>query len=308
MKEKSTVPIYLELFQSGDLKLRGEKLWEMMGECRLCPRECGVNRLKGEKGFCKATSTLRVASYSPHFGEERPLVGAGGSGTIFFSHCNLGCIFCQNWDISHRGSGTDIEIEDLTGMMLQLQEAGCSNINMVTPTHYSPHIILALDQAAARGLRIPLVYNTCGWERREVLEVLDGIVDIYLADFKYMDAQFASRYSGDADDYPTVTRAALVEMNRQVGPAIPERNGIICQGLMIRHLVMPNNVSGSAEAMKWIADHLPAETYVNIMIQYRPAYRAHLYPDIDSYVSRSDYEAVVNVARNSGLTNLDVDL
>jgi len=191
---------------------------------------------------------------------------------------------------------------------LERHSAREENTNVVTPTHYSPLIVLALDQAAARGLRIPLVYNTCGWERSEVLEILDGIVDIYLADFKYMDAHLASRYSGDAADYPAVTRSALIEMNRQVGPAIPEKNGIIYRGLMIRHLVMPNNTGGSADAMRWIADHLPLETYVNIMVQYRPAYRAHLYPEIDSYVSRTMYEEVVNVARNSGLTNLDVDI
>jgi putative pyruvate formate lyase activating enzyme len=217
-------------------------------------------------------------------------------------------VFCQNWDISHKAAGTDCSIEDLAGMMLALQEKGCGNINVVTPTHYAPHIVLALDLAASRGLRIPLVYNTCGWERVEVLEILDGIVDIYLADFKYMDPQLASTYSSDASDYPAITQAALIEMNRQVGPAIPKANGIMYRGLMIRHLVMPNNISGSLEAMKWIADYLPAETYVNIMIQYRPAYRAHLYPEIDSYVSREFYEEVVNAARNSGLTNLDVDI
>lgn len=267
-----------------------------------------MNRLEGETGYCGATSKLRVASFSPHFGEERPLVGVGGSGTIFFSHCNLGCVFCQNWDISHKGSGADVEIEDLADMMLQLQENGCQNINVVTPTHFSPHIILALDLAASFGLRIPLVYNTCGWEREEVLKLLDGIVDIYLADFKYMDSEQASKYSGDASDYPSVTRGALIEMDRQVGPALTEGNGIVYRGLMIRHLVMPKQVSGSLEAMQWISGNLPLDTYVNIMIQYRPAYRAHLFPEIDSYVAREEYEEVVQLARSLGLTNLDVDL
>ena len=301
-------PGYISLYRSGELRKRGEALWEMLKDCRLCPRECRVNRIKRERGFCKATSTLRVASYSPHFGEERPLVGVGGSGTIFLSLCNLGCVFCQNWDISHKGAGTDCEIADLAGMMLQLQETGCHNINVVTPTHFSPHLFLALDLAASSGLRIPLVYNTSGWERKEILEILDGVVDIYLTDFKYMDAQHAATYSNDAADYPDVTRSALIEMNRQVGVARPEKNGIIYKGLMIRHLVMPNNVSGSMAAMEWIADHLPLETYVNIMIQYRPAYRAHLYPEIDGYVSRDFYKEVVTGARNLGLTNLDVDI
>jgi len=235
-------------------------------------------------------------------------VGVGGSGTIFLSHCNLGCVFCQNWDISHKGAGTELKIEDLADMMIQLQEAGCQNINVVTPTHYSPHILLALDLAASNGLRLPLVYNTCGWERTPVLELLDGVVDIYLADFKYMDPESAGAYSGGAEDYPRITRSALLEMNRQVGAAFPEHKGMVNRGLMIRHLVMPADASGSIEAIRWIAGNLPADTYVNIMIQYRPAYRAHLFPEIDRYVSREEYAAVVEVARQCGLTNLDVDI
>jgi putative pyruvate formate lyase activating enzyme len=298
---------YIALHRSGELYRRGKALWEIMKECKLCPRQCGVNRLEGETGFCNATSTLKVASYNAHFGEERPLVGVGGSGTIFLSHCNLGCVFCQNWDISHKGAGTDCTIEDLANMMLELQVSSCSNINVVTPTHYAPHVILALDMAAEKGLRLPLVYNTCGWERSDILEILDGIVDIYLADFKYMDADNSDRYSSDATSYPEITRSALLEMNRQVGVARPERNGLVYRGLMIRHLVMPDGVSGSLDAMRWISGHLPPDTYVNIMIQYRPAYRAHLYPEIDSYVSREAYMEVVQEARKCGLVNLDVD-
>jgi putative pyruvate formate lyase activating enzyme len=301
-------PGYISLYRTGELKERGEILWNVMKRCRLCPRECRVNRLEGETGFCGATSKLRVASFSPHFGEEKPLVGIGGSGTIFFSHCNLGCVFCQNWDLSHRGAGADCEIEDLADMMLQLQEQGCSNINIVTPTHFSPHVVLALDLAAGHGLRIPLVYNTCGWEREAVLSLLDGIVDIYLADFKYADDATAAVYSSEAKAYATITKRALLEMNRQVGVARPEVNGVAFRGLMIRHLVMPSGVSGSLDAMRWIAAHLPPDTYVNIMIQYRPAYRAHLYPEIDRYVTRKEYEEVVNEARKQGLTNLDGDL
>jgi putative pyruvate formate lyase activating enzyme len=301
-------PGYVSLHRSGELRSRGEALWEIYRECRLCPRQCRVDRIAGEKGFCQASSTLKVASYNAHFGEERPLVGVGGSGTIFLSHCNLGCIFCQNWDISHRGSGTEVEIVDLAGMMLQLQEQGCQNINVVTPTHFAPHIVMALDQAAGQGLRIPLVYNTCGWERSEILALLEGIVDIYLADFKYMDGGKSARYSSDAKTYPEITRSALIEMNRQVGVAMPEQNGLIFRGLMIRHLVMPDNVSGSAEAMQWISSNLPLDTYVNIMIQYRPAYRAHLFPEIDSFVPRETYLEVVREARRFGLVNLDVDV
>ena len=241
-------------------------------------------------------------------------MGPGGSGTIFMSHCNLGCVFCQNWDISHGGAGSDVEIEELAAMMIQLQDKGASNINIVTPTHYAPQVVLALDMAAERGLRLPLVWNTSGWERKEILELLDGIVDIYLADLKYMDPRMAGRYTvearpgrGDPASYPGITRKALLEMNRQVGVARPGVNGQVQRGLMIRHLVMPGGVSGSPEAMRWIAEYLPKDTYVNIMIQYRPAYRAHLYPEIDHHVSRNEYIQVVDAAREHGLTNLDVD-
>ena len=299
---------YKALHRSGMLRKRGEHLWDRLGSCDLCPRECRANRLEGETGFCKAGSKLKVASFHAHFGEERPLVGVGGSGTIFLSHCNLGCVFCQNWDISHQGAGTECTFEQLASMMLQLQEEGCQNINVVTPTHYSPHVLLGLDLAASQGLRLPLVYNTCGWERADILELLDGVVDIYLADFKYTDPDMASAYSADAESYPVVTRSALLEMNRQVGVARPERNGVIFRGLMIRHLVMPGKVRASLEAMRWIADHLPADTYVNIMLQYHPAYRAQSYPEIDRPVSREEYLKVVEEARRCGLTRLDVDL
>lgn len=301
-------PGYVRLNRRGELRGRGEALWEMLSDCRLCPRECRVNRVEGERGFCLAGSKLKVAACHAHFGEERPLVGVGGSGTIFMSHCNLGCVFCQNWDISHRGAGTDLEIHDLARMMLELQDAGCHNINIVTPTHFSPHIVMALDIAAEKGLRLPLVWNTCGWERMEILGLLDGVVDIYLADFKYMDPEMASTYSSEAATYPEVTQQALREMNRQVGSAIPNPLGLMSKGLMIRHLVMPGMVSGSVRAMKWIAENLPLDTYVNIMIQYRPAYRAHLYPEIDRYVSREEYQGVVEMARSLALSNLDTDL
>jgi len=300
-------PGYISLHRSGELRRRGENLWEIMRECRLCPRECGVNRLEGETGTCGATSTLRVASFGPHYGEERELVGVGGSGTIFFSHCNLRCVFCQNWDISHEGVGVDCSIEALADMMLELQERSVSNINIVTPTHYAPHLLLALDMAASRGLRVPLVYNTSSWERTAVLRQLDRIVDIYLADFKYADPEEASVYSPGARDYPDVCREALTEMNRQVGVARPERNGIIFRGLMIRHLVMPGNASGSQEAIRWIAGHLPASTYVNIMQQYRPAFRAQHYPDINRPVSMAEYNTVVAAAHRCGLNNPGLD-
>ncbi|NIM48815.1 MAG: radical SAM protein [Gemmatimonadales bacterium] len=299
-------PGYLELHRSGELKRRGEELWQVMQRCSLCPRECGAARLDREEGFCKGTSQLVIASYHPHFGEERPLVGRGGSGAVFFSNCNLRCVFCINWQISQGGEGEPRGLEDLAQMMLHLQAMGCHNINIVTPTHYSPHIVLALDIAAARGLRLPLVYNTNGWERLEILRMLDGVVDIYLPDFKYADGAMAAKYSSGADTYPEITQAALLEMHRQVGVAKPAEDGLMYRGLMIRHLVMPNSVSGSKEVVGWIAQNLPRDTYVNIMSQYRPMYRAFDYPEIARRLTRGEYNEVVEHARQAGLTNLDI--
>jgi len=233
-------------------------------------------------------------------------VGRGGSGTVFFTHCGLRCVFCINWQISHEGLGEPAGIDSLAEMMLALQEKGCHNINVVTPTHYSPHIVRALDLAASGGLALPIVYNTCGWERLEILRLLDGIVDIYLPDFKYWDGTNAAIYSSDATTYPQVTRAALLEMHRQVGVAKPARDGLMHRGLMIRHLVMPNDVGGTKEILHWIGRSLSKDTYVNIMSQYRPMYRAHEYPAIARRITRQEYDRAVQWAREAGLTNLDI--
>lgn len=300
-------PAYLKLHRTGELAWRAEKLWGIMESCQLCPRRCGVNRLKGMKGFCRAPGArLVVSSFHPHFGEERPLVGRRGSGTIFLTHCNLRCVFCQNWEISQLGVGSEKDIEDLAGMMLKLQEIGCHNINLVTPTHYSALILKALDVAAGRGLRLPIVYNTSGWERLEILAILDGIVDIYLPDFKYWDSAMSAKYSSGAESYPEVTKAAILEMNRQVGVAKPAKDGIMQKGLMIRHLVMPNNVGGSEQVMEWIAEWLPKDTYVNIMAQYNPLFKAYDYPEISRRIKREEYKNVVKRAQALGLTNLDI--
>ncbi|MGD9403360.1 MAG: radical SAM protein, partial [bacterium] len=240
------------------------------------------------------------------FGEERPLVGKGGSGTVFFSNCGLRCVFCINWDISWEGRGKKRSLDDLAGMMIDLQERGCHNINIVTPTHYSPHVVLALDIAAGQGLRLPLVYNTCGWERVEILKMLDGVVDVYLPDYKYSEGHEAARYSSGAATYPELTQAALIEMNRQVGVAKPAGDGLMYRGLVIRHLVMPNDVGGTRGVIGWIASNLPGETYFNIMSQYRPCYRAGEYPDIARRLTREEYAEAVAWAREAGLTNLDV--
>jgi len=299
-------PGYLKLHKSGELKRRGETLWAMMESCELCPRMCGVNKLKGEKGFCQANAQLEISSFHPHFGEEKPLVGNGGSGTIFLTNCSLRCVFCINWEISQGGEGSVRSIEELSDMMLALQKRGCPNINFVTPTHYSPHIVLALDKAASKGLKLPIVYNTCGWERVEILKILDGIVDIYLPDFKYSDNQKAAKYSSGADTYVGVAQSALLEMHRQVGVGKPANDGLMYRGLMIRHLVMPNNVSGTKEVIEWIAKNLPKDTYLNLMSQYRPMYKAFDHPEISRKITRKEYTDAINWAKAAGLTNLDI--
>jgi putative pyruvate formate lyase activating enzyme len=299
-------PSYLKLHRNGELKARGEELWKLMENCELCPRKCGVNKLKGEKGFCGASSKLMISSFRQHFGEEKSLVGQYGSGTIFMTHCSLRCVFCCNWEISQGGKGYRETLDDLADMMLTLQERGCPNINFVTPTHYSPHIILATDIAAEKGLHIPLVYNTCGWERIEILTQLEGIVDIYLPDFKYADGQMADKYSSGAQSYPELTKKALLEMNRQVGVARPGKDGLMHRGLMIRHLVMPNNTSGSKEVISWIGQNLPKETYLNIMSQYQPLYKARRYPELNRRIRKKEYTEVVEWAKHQGLTNLDI--
>jgi len=299
-------PAYLKLHRSGELKKRGETLWNVMKSCKLCPRQCGANRLAGEKGFCQASSQLEVSSCNAHFGEEAPLVGSGGSGTIFFTNCSLRCVFCINWQISQGGEGTPKSIDDLANMMLYLQRKGCHNINVVTPSHYSPHILLAIDLAADRGLRLPIVYNTCGWERLEILKKLDGVIDIYLPDFKYSDNAMAAKYSSDADTYPDMAKASLLEMHRQVGVAKPAKDGIMYRGLMIRHLVMPNRVGGTKGVVEWIAGNLSKDTYVNIMSQYTPVFKASNYPAISRRITRQEYAESVKWARDAGLNNLEI--
>ena len=300
-------PAYLKLHRTGELAERAETLWALMENCELCPRNCGVNRLEGEEGFCHAPGReLIVSAFHPHFGEERSLVGDHGSGTIFLTHCNLRCVFCQNWEISQLGRGAKKSIDDLAAMMLKLQDIGCHNINFVTPTHYSAHILKAVDRAAETGLRLPIVYNTSGWERLEILKFLDGVVDIYLPDFKYWDPGMSAKYSSDAATYPELTRQAILEMHRQVGVAKPAYNGYMQRGVMIRHLVMPNDTSGSEQIMEWIADNLPKDTYINIMAQYSPLFKAFEYPNLSRRITGDEYIRVVEKAKELGLENLDI--
>lgn len=305
MKSKNYKPSYVELHEQGELQKRGQELWERMDSCDLCPRSCGTQRLDGERGFCNANDKLEIASYGPHFGEEPELTGRKGSGTIFFTNCALQCVFCINADVSQRGHGKTYTIDELADIMLELQENGRHNINLVTPSHYVAHIVLAIDKAAEQGLHIPIVYNTCGWEKPETLKYLDGIVDIYLSDFKYGCNEKAGKYSRNANDYVEVSQKAHLEMQKQVGKAKPDpETGLMKQGLMIRHLVMPNNEACTKEIMQWISGNLPNDTYVNIMSQYTPVFKAKNYPKIDRRITTEEYKTALNTAREAGLTNV----
>jgi putative pyruvate formate lyase activating enzyme len=302
---RQTVPAYARLEESGKLAQRVEQAYALFENCRCCPRQCGVNRIRDERGFCRAPSHPVVYSAHPHFGEEIPLVGTNGSGTIFFSNCNLRCVFCQNWPIAHEGRGRVIRDEDLADVMLKLQEIGCHNINLVTPTHVMPNILNATRMALQRGLRLPLVYNTSGYERLEIVKLLDGIVDIYMPDFKYTDSEKASEYSSGAADYPEVTKTAIAEMHRQVGTLQMDWRGVAVRGLIIRHLVMPNRVAGTLAFVRWVAESLGKSTYVNIMSQYHVDYRAYDYPEIARGITVEEFLEAVDWAKEYGLTNLD---
>jgi putative pyruvate formate lyase activating enzyme len=304
-KEESWQPAYATLEKEGKFAQKIGEAYAIFRECQLCPRRCGVNREGGEKGFCRAPLRAVVFGAHPHFGEEMPLVGGHGSGTIFFSNCNLRCIFCQNWPIAHEGEGKKIEDGDLADMMLYLQEIGCHNINLVTPTHVMPNILNATRIAFKKGLRLPLVYNTSGYELLEVVKLLDGIVDIYMPDMKYMDGDQAAKYSAGASDYPEITKKAIIEMNRQVGELKTDSNGIALRGLIIRHLVMPNQVAGTEKFVKWVAQALPKSTYVNIMPQYRVEYKAYEYPKISRAITVHEFLESIEWAEKAGLTNLD---
>lgn len=294
------LPSYISLYESGELFERIEALGSILEKCALCPRRCGANRLKGELGTCRGGAEAMVSSASPHFGEEPPLAGVFGSGTIFLTNCNLRCVFCQNCGISHLGRGREVTSTELAEIMAGLQRQGCHNINFVTPTHYAPQIIAALPEAIDRGLEAPLVWNCGGYESVEVIRLLDGIVDIYMPDVKYSEPEPAKEYSA-APAYPEVVREALLEMQRQVGDLVIDVRGIARRGLLIRHLVMPNGVAGSEKALRFIAEKLSKNAYVNIMDQYRPVYRAGEYGEINRPVTQAEWEEAVRAAHGFGL-------
>ena len=277
-----------------------------MKECHLCPRHCSVNRLAGEEGKCQITTQAMVSSYGPHFGEEAPLVGNHGSGTIFFTYCNLRCIFCQNYTISQLGEGYPVNREELARMMLSLQEKGCHNINLVSPTHVVPYILDALELAVSRGLHLPLVYNTGGYDSLETLKLLDGIVDIYMPDMKYSDAKTAERLSG-IEDYPEVNKTAIKEMHRQVGDLHIDEQGVARRGLLVRHLVLPNHLAGTQEVVSFLAQEVSTDTYLNIMAQYHPCHKAFDMPLLSRPVNKQEFHEAINLAHQQGLHRLDKD-
>ncbi len=299
-----SVPSYLESVRSGLLSRRVEEAVSRLGCCELCPRGCRVNRLAGEKGFCRTGEKAVISSCSAHFGEEAPLVGSGGSGTIFFTHCNLGCNFCQNWDISHEGVGRECQDEDLACLMLALQIRGCHNINLVTPSHVVPQILRAVGIAAGRGLNIPLVFNTGGYDEVETLRLLEGIVDIFMPDFKFWDPAVSEATCGAAD-YPGIARKAVLEMRRQVGDLVLDGNGIAQRGLLVRHLVLPSGAAGTRGVMRFLAREVSRNTYVNIMLQYHPEGAVGSYPPISGFPTRQEFEEAFRAAAEEGITRLD---
>ena len=297
-------PLYIKSLRSGLLAEKEESARKVLEECTLCPRACGVDRLAGERGICRAGLMAEISSAGPHFGEEPPLVGWGGSGTIFLTHCSLRCVFCQNSDISHEGRGHHVTAEDLGGIMISLQRRGCHNINLVTPTHYLPQILGAVVEAAAAGLTVPLVWNCSGYERREILELLEGVVDIYMPDMKFAGDGPADRFCG-APDYFEKAAAAIHEMHRQVGDLEIDSYGLARRGLLVRHLVLPGALAGTGEIMRFLAEDISPHTYVNVMDQYRPSWEAHSCPDIARPTTSAEYREAVGLAEAAGLRRGD---
>jgi putative pyruvate formate lyase activating enzyme len=298
------VPAYVETRQKGLLQEKIRQAEEILCACRLCPRACGVDRVSDDHGVCQTGKQAIVSSFSPHFGEESPLVGKNGSGTIFFAGCNLLCLFCQNFDISHQVEGVVFTAEELADAMVFLQDRGCPNINFVTPSHVVPQILAALDKAADKGLQIPLVYNTSGYDKTETLAILEGVFDIYMPDFKFWDPQVAADLCG-APDYPEVAKAAFREMHRQVGDLVLNDQGVAERGLLIRHLVLPEGLAGTRDVMRFLARELSTNSYVNIMAQYRPCGRASTVPALRRSITDEEYQEALDAATQEGISRLD---
>lgn len=304
MTAENFEPVYIQTYKQDLLSGKIERAMRMLEKCTLCPRNCRVNRIEGEKGTCEAGYLPKISSYSPHFGEEGPLVGFHGSGTIFLTHCSLGCIFCQNYSISHLGEGREVSFDRLSSMMIELYKLGCHNINFVSPTHFVPQILKALPRAIEMGLSVPLVYNTGGYDSVKTLRLLDGIIDIYMPDFKYTSSRVAEKYS-HAPDYPEIVKLALKEMHRQVGDLVLNEKGIAQRGLLVRHLVLPQGLAGTREAMRFIASHISKNTYVNIMDQYYPCGEISHDSPLARRITKQEYEEATFTAKEEGITRLD---
>ncbi len=293
---------YLESDQNQTFQKLTDKAWSLLESCSICPRRCGINRLQDQKGFCKTGLKPRVCNYMAHHGEEPPISGKNGSGTIFFSYCNMHCAYCQNYEFSQEGEGREVDFQELADMMLELQNLGCHNLNLVTPTHVMPQILKSLELAIKKGFRLPIVYNTGGYELPEIIKLLDGIVDIYLADMRYSDNKMAIKYS-NAPDYPKYNQNSIKEMQRQVGIAQFDGPGIIKKGLIVRHLVLPNNISGTAKIMRFIAGDLSRDTYISLMSQYYPCYRCVNFPELNRRITQEEYQEAQNLMHEYGLAN-----
>jgi putative pyruvate formate lyase activating enzyme len=296
-------PAYLKLHRLGELKQRAQDAYARLHECDFCGRECSADRYQ-KPGACHTGVRAVVSSFGPHLGEEDPLRGYRGSGTIFFAWCNLNCQYCQNYDISQLGHGREVEPEELAEMMLSLQAQGCHNVNLVSPTHVVPQILAAVLIAAQAGLRLPLVYNTGGYDSLAALKLLDGIVDIYMPDMKYAHEQAAHKYS-KVKNYPAVNQAAIKEMHRQVGDLTLDEDGIALRGLLVRHLVLPGGLAGTTEIAQFLVKEVSSDTYINVMDQYRPCYKAAELPPLNRPVTRAEYEQALQQAREAGLHRFD---
>lgn len=296
-------PLYLKL-SSKEWEKRIDKGWKRLNPCQVCPRQCGVDRTQPKAGgFCQMGAKPWVSSFHPHFGEEAPLVGKGGSGTIFLTSCNLACVYCQNFEISQLRIGKEVEIEDLAKMMLSLQDRGCHNINFVSPTIWVPQILEALAIAVEQGLKIPLVYNTGGYDAVETLKLLEGIFDVYMPDIKYSDSACSLKYS-TVPNYWEVVQEAVREMHHQVGDLIIDENGNAKRGLLIRHLILPNKIAGTKKVMRFVAS-LSKDTYVNVMDQYYPTNRAGQYPELNRQITAEEFQEALEVAKKTGLHRFD---
>jgi len=298
-------PAYLKLLESGELENRVHDTKPHLDACDVCPLLCGVNRTAGELGICETGEMVQVSSHFAHHGEEHPISGYSGSGTIFFTRCNLRCVYCQNADISQLSSGIEFNAEGLAGIMLSLQRMGCHNINLVSPSHVIPQILEAVYIAARKGLRLPLVYNTGGYDSLEMLTLLDGVVDIYMPDMKYSDEAIARKYSL-TKNYPEINQKAILEMHRQVGNLITDENGIAVRGLLVRHLVLPNDLAGSGAILRFLAEKVSKNIYLNIMAQYHPVFQAVKYPELNRRITPQEYQRVLKMARDLDLIRLDI--